>query len=624
MRSTRLRSMFHRRKTSSRALGIEGTCTTFSLVLGLNHLSRYVVCTTRRPPVSWSESSIKPAKVEESQQVFIGIFPASHIFVRDELPDAEGRLPELAHSLTAASNFYDSTGGSWSKDRGTALMDTVPEVNEDVSSHIRTKQLRVTPQPESSTFASRSALPVYPTSIRSASVRSINSVRSASPTSPTFSQADRPQPPRPSLKSGDDTASGVGQPIIDEIASALREWHTLMFHYLARRDYKLFQVVREHIEVLHSGRRQLLAHTLNAEETDNMLRESVIRLVNGNLVQGLDVIVRHPISGGLINVDIENVLDTRSWTSAVRMYAMQMSLAYLNVQDEVDIKQYRNSTDQLAAGSLPIPANSAFPEVSQLRQRGHSQSNIRSSTKHSPAKFYHIFLDLRAFVASPCAPGETAELFFSLYKQGPQFVTEEFCAILNHNGVLAREPETKIRTLFTDLAYSDIQDPIYLICRIVRNGSFKVGPNSGIGGITENGKRDSGGIYKTTDVVSDSRYGSGTNGLRSTSNGDSSGLVRRPFGCAVLELTQLSRMDADQSDSTGLREYTMSIYVPTDEASFPMIHQNIINGTSKKYDKSPRYASSYPLGPLECRLPLVVGLKASLSPSKYFVVMHRQ
>ncbi|KXN90212.1 Dedicator of cytokinesis protein 3 [Leucoagaricus sp. SymC.cos] len=518
----------------------------------------YVVCTARRPPISWSESSTaRPAKLEEPQQVFIGIFPASHIFVRDELPDAEGRLLELAHSLGggAADGEYLASG-AWTRDKAMGVLQEVDE------------------QP-----ASRAP-------IRSASVRSV-SIRSSSP---PLSHIDRPLPPRPSLKSGDDTASGVEQPIIDEIASALREWHTLMFHYLARRDYKLFQVVREHIEALHSGRRQLLAQTLNAEETDYMLRECVIRLVSGNLVQGLDVIVRHPTWGGLVNVDIDTVPVPRSWISAVRMYAMQTSLAYINVRDDVEIKPYRISTDQLLTNTLPTPANSAFPELPHLHQRTRSQSSaglIRSSTRHSTAKFFHVFLDLRAFVASPCAPGETAELFFSLYKkQGTQFVTEEFCAILNHNGVLARDPSTKIRTLFTDLAYADIQDPIYLVCRIVRSGSFKIGS-----GFSENGKRGSEVSYRNEQAW-DSKQSPGANGTRNLSNGDSTSFVRRPFGCAVLELTQLSKMAADQSDFTGLKEYTMPIYVPTNEASFSMIHQSIINNIAKEYDKSPRHVSS--------------------------------
>lgn len=548
----------------------------------------YVVCTTRRPPVSWSDSpSSRPTKLEEPQQVFIGIFPASHIFVRDELPDAEGRLPELAHSLTSGPNFSGSNGDGWEA-KASIVMDPSREgALETSEGQALKKHFRAQVQTEHVSF-SRAALPVYSTSIRSTSVRSL-SIRSSSPSG---SHIDKPLPPRPSLKSGDDTASGAHQPIIDEIASALREWHTLMFHYLARRDYKLFHVVREHIEALHSGRRQLLVQTLNAEETINMRRECVIRLVSGNLVQGLDVIVRHPTWGGLVNVDIENVPDPRSWISAVRMYAMQTSLAYLNVQEEVEIKPYRASTDQLLAGTLPTPANSAFPELPHLYYRGRSQSQagtIKSPNRPSTAKFYHVFLDLRAFVASPCTPGETAELFFSLYKkQGTQFVTEDFCAVLNHNGVLARDPANKIRTLFTDLAYSDIQDPIYLVCRIVRNGSFKLGLSGGANGVVENGRRGLETVSKG-DPGWDLRNGSNVNGTRSSTNGDLGGQVRRPFGCAVLELTQMGKMAADQSDSTMLKEYTMPIYVPTNETSFSMIHQSIINNIAKEYDKSPRY-----------------------------------
>lgn len=36
---------------------------------------------------------------------FIGIFPASHVYIRDELSDAEGRLPDLVTSL----NIYNPT-----------------------------------------------------------------------------------------------------------------------------------------------------------------------------------------------------------------------------------------------------------------------------------------------------------------------------------------------------------------------------------------------------------------------------------------------------------------------------------------------------------------------------------
>ncbi|KAG6829556.1 hypothetical protein H0H92_004225 [Tricholoma furcatifolium] len=541
----------------------------------------YVVCTTRRPPVTWalndpSSSSKAPTKVEEPQQVFIGIFPASHIFIRDELSDAEGRLQDLASTLAGSSsglNGHASPNGhgsvvsdtlSWRRGGSSIGMDTLREEEEETNPFASRTSFRLGPPPDQAN-SSRAGPLVYPASLRSSS--------------PVDSQLIKPIPPRPSLKSGDDTASGAVQPIIDEIASALREWHTLMFTYLARRNYKLFHVVKEHIEALHLGRRQLLAQTLSAEETVNMRRECVTRLVSGNLVQGLDVIVRHPTWGGLISVDVEGDIDPRSWVSAVRMYAMQTSLAYMALSSE-ELRPHTlgPSTDYIPVGSLPTPVHSAF-DPNHTRSRSQGCLSPPAPSKPPAAKFYHIYLEVRAFVATPCAPGETAELFFSLYKkQGTQFVTEEFCAVLNHNGVQARNPNGRIRTLFLDLAPSDVVDPIYLVCRIVRNGALKIGS-----GIISDGRRPS-ETYTRPDASTLTFVESDSEGK----NADSPLQSRRPFGCAVLELTQLHKMITEQSDASPLREHTMPIYVPTNEVSFSMIHQNIINHNSKEFEKSSR------------------------------------
>lgn len=565
-----------------------------------------MVCTTRRPPVTWAlsgeSSSIAkaPPKSEEPQQVFIGIFPASHIYIRDELSDAEGRLPNLASSLNGSSvngSHYTNHGSNssidtmaqWNREKNGAGMGTLKEEDEDFDTlaSASRKSFRLGPPPDQASF-SRAGIPVYSTSLRSSS---------PADSQMADSQIMKPLPPRPSLKSGDDTASGALQPIIDEIASALREWHTLMFQYLARRDYKLFHVVREHIEALHLGRRQLLAQTLSAEETVNMRRECVTRLVSGNLVQGLDVIVRHPSWGGLVTVNVDGEIDPRSWVSAVRMYAMQASLAYLNVSEN-PTRSYTlgASTEYIPTGPLPTPAHSAFPDFSLGHSKNRSRSlgslDPKSPSKPPSAKFFHVFLDLRAFVASPCSPGETAELFFSLYqKQGTQFVTEDFCAILNHNGVLARNPSSRIRTLFTDLTLSDVQDPIYLVCRIVRNGALKMGSSMG-SGIPENGRRGS----ETSVRIDTPGTGWGEGGKQNygPANGrgglpsDTPPQFRRPFGCAVLELTQLARMSGEQANVSATREHTMPIYIPTNEASFSMIHQNIITNNVKEFEKSAR------------------------------------
>ncbi|KAF5386256.1 hypothetical protein D9615_002431 [Tricholomella constricta] len=556
----------------------------------------YVVCTTRRPPVTWalhdpsSSTSIKtPAKVEEPQQVFIGIFPASHIFIRDQLSDAEGLLQDLATTLGSPHSGLNGHGNShghpsvvsdalsWRKGGSSIGMDTLREEDEDTDIYASRKSFRLGPPPDQAN-SSRAGLPVYPASLRSSS--------------PAESQLIKPLPPRPSLKSGDDTASGAAQPIIDEIASALREWHTLMFTYLARRDYKLFHIVREHIEALHLGRRQLLAQTLSAEETVNMRRECVTRLVTGNLVQGLDVIVRHPTWGALVSVDVEGDINPRSWVSAVRMYAMQSSLAYLTLSSH-EVRPYTlgPSTEYVPVGPLPTPSHSAFPDLpNHARTRSQGCLGPSLPAKPATAKFYHVYLDVRAFVASPCAPGETAELFFSLYKkQGTQFVTEEFCAVLNHNGVLARNPNGRIRTLFTDLAPSDVVDPIYLVCRIVRNGALKLGSHISSGAPLDGGRRGSEASARPENHSNATiTWNDMEADVKGTASSDLPSQSRRPFGCAVLELTQLSKMAAEHSDVSPLREHTMPIFIPTNEVSFSMIHQNIINNNVKEYDKSPR------------------------------------
>ncbi|KAH9858640.1 cytoplasmic protein [Lenzites betulinus] len=541
----------------------------------------YVVCTSRRPQVNWSLSSDpstsnvkQTARADELQQVFIGIFPASHIFIRDEVSDAEGRLTELFNALNsggADGRTSEEVVASWNKSM--REMDTVREEEEDNDAATR-KSFKLTPPPDQAP-STRARLPVYPASIRSAS--------------PTESQFNRPLPPRPTLTSGDDTLSGAAQPIIDEIASALREWHALMFQYLAQRDYRLFNIVREYIEVLHLGRRQLLSLTLSSEETVNLRRECVARLVSGNLLQGLDVIVRHPTWGGLVNVDVEGEIDPRSWMSAVRMYALQAALAQIDVSPPphhpYKIPHYGGSIDYSSAPN-PVPlsasVHSAFPDLP--RPRGHSRfiGSLSPSTPSPPrAKFYHVFLDLRAFVASPCAPGETAELYFSLYnKADARFVSEDFCAVLNHNGVLARDPSARIRTLFTDLVQSDAQDPIYLVCKIVRTGSLKMGSN--MGPISESGRAT---------IIGSNNYGNAalsSDAYSRNATSDTAQQFRRPFGCAVLELTQLNAMAAEQTEVSSTREHTMPIYVPANETTFAMLHQDILNHNVREYEKSPR------------------------------------
>jgi hypothetical protein len=288
-------------------------------------------------------------------------------------------------------------------------------------------------------------------------------------------------------------------------------------------------------------------------------------------------------------VDVDGEIDTRNWMSAVRMYALQASIAYADASgDSSKAPKSRHSLDLFSNSPLPTPAHSAFPEYS--RPKTTSLTNITDSRQPSSQltpKFFHVFIELRAFVASPCAPGETAELYFSLYnKSDARFVTEDFCVALNHHGVLARDPPARIRTLFTDLAPSDIQGMIFLVCRIVRNGSVKIGPNPSSGVPQDYGHRGSQASAwstSTTDAVPSTGHPS------ALSVSDGGATFRRPFGCAVLELSQLNKVTTDPTEISSTKEHNMPIFVAVNEATFSMLHQDIINNNNKEFEKSSRY-----------------------------------
>ncbi|KAL1687532.1 hypothetical protein GGG16DRAFT_127866 [Schizophyllum commune] len=564
----------------------------------------YVVCTTRRPPVTWSLSpngastSKVPLRNEETQQVFIGIFPDSHIYIRDHLSDAEGRLTELAASMNGqGAHSITGRGSSLGHAPSRSISSSVGSPAESFMTWAKDKSSLASLRelPEDGTLDMARPLRYNPAS----------SLRSASPTESQM----KPLPPRPSLRTGDDTVSGAFQPIVDEIASAMREWHTLMFHHLARRDYRLFHIVRGHIDALHLGRRQLLAQTLSAEETINMRQECVLRLVAGNRVQDLDIIVRHPTWGGLVTTDVEGEIEPRSWISAVRMYAMQQSLAYMDVSCDDCVS---GSVVEHATGTQPSPAHSAFPEAHQRSfpathrhsvglntlatqtPARHSSLSLSLNRPSAPSvsKFYHVMVDVRSFSATICGPGDTAELFFSLYhRNSEQFLTEDFCVVLDHQGQPVHPSQDgtskRIRTLFLDLAASDMQDSLYLVCRIVRNGPMKLALHQTNGSHKRDGTHDD-RAATALGMSGNNASSVGWADTSGTSNGvDASQQFRRPFGCAVLELTPLTSMMA-MVDASPLREFSMPVFVPTNENMFSILHQCVLENATKEIEKSPR------------------------------------
>ncbi|GAC97073.1 hypothetical protein PHSY_004657 [Pseudozyma hubeiensis SY62] len=558
----------------------------------------YVVSTNRLATTATSASSLSDYSTfhalgqqnntlaTEEPQVYVGVFPATHVHIREQLDDAEMRLS----SVYEHAKQLGVVGATAPLPRQKRNMDTLPELDESTS------------QPSS---------PHQRDTAQLASIEAVSQEIGAN-----GQLVERPPPPLPSLKCGDETSAGALEPLVDEIACALREWSALTYTYLGQRDYDLLATVKDHIEVLFMARKQLLAQTLSAEEVSKLRRECVARLVKANVAQGLDVIVRHPGRGGLLDFDLKSKdADPDSWVSGVRLFALQTALAYVDHQLDasstaapggmdlsassafgitspttasagvlagISNNPSRHPTSSTRQDAVSIPQRDRLGSAASYNPRGRDDGAVASA---GTAKYFHVLVDLRVFVATPCSAGEMIELYFSLYNRAEsRFLTEDFCVVLNHRGVPVRDSTGtpgKMHALFTELSASDMQD-LNVVCRIVRNGSMRVGDIRA----TPSGAAGQDQVHDRPDSFADPSLAN-TPGFRPKRMvGDHS--FRRPFGCAVVELGQHHHFQTDMVSSSTMREHVMPIFVPVNEAAFSTLHQDIIASRTREFEKSPR------------------------------------
>jgi hypothetical protein len=236
----------------------------------------------------------------------------------------------------------------------------------------------------------------------------------------------------------------------------------------------------------------------------------------------------------------------------------------------------------------------------------------------------HLLVNMRAFVGSiSISAHEGVELMFSLYARHERHFISEFHRVrLNHHGVPAGpRPEDlvgRVQTLFTDLTSRDIAEEIYLVCRIFRVGeakdvlrpgtAHKDARNSIIGGDTS--RPSTSGTHrlqKSTSSIQKSK-GSRVSQIfsRSTSpedqtgptskttsptnanlpNGKVNGIVkgpvyRRPFGCAVLDLSKILQESGSVVQEAGT-DHIMPIFVASQDHDFYQLHDRIIESKTNK------------------------------------------
>ncbi|KAL2024335.1 hypothetical protein VTK56DRAFT_8817 [Thermocarpiscus australiensis] len=132
--------------------------------------------------------------------------------------------------------------------------------------------------------------------------------------------APRPPAPVPMLKIGDETPTSTSEPLIDEIASCLREWHSTNLHeLLLSRQYGKLDTLSQLITTLNLARQQFLHDVLTTWEYENLREKTVWDLVRVNKLCGGEVIVRDPHARGRVLTGNDSVVEITKLQSVMSL-----------------------------------------------------------------------------------------------------------------------------------------------------------------------------------------------------------------------------------------------------------------------------------------------------------------
>ena len=132
--------------------------------------------------------------------------------------------------------------------------------------------------------------------------------------------AQRAPAPVPMLKIGDETPTSSTEPLVDEIASCLREWHSKNLHeLLLTRQYSLLDRLTQLVYQLDLSRRQLLHGVLTDQEVDVVREKTVWDLVAGNKVLSNEIIVRDPKQRGRLLIWGDSIVEMSKLQSTMSL-----------------------------------------------------------------------------------------------------------------------------------------------------------------------------------------------------------------------------------------------------------------------------------------------------------------
>jgi dedicator of cytokinesis protein 3 len=364
-------------------------------------------------------TSTKGATLEA--RVFSGIFPASCVDVKEYLSADVQIHPEDAADAGAKdeNNLHNShLHHSGNRSRRRVSEDAYEDEgfsDEDVVAGALARNLKRTRSRRKRESVIRCSTPIKPHSPTGGGI--INS-HARNP------DRQRPAAPVPMLKVGDETSSYEGEPLVDEIASCLREWHAANLHeLLLNRQYPLLNEISALVQQLDLSRRQLLNNVLTRAELEKAREDTVWKLVKGNKLLSREIIVRDPYSGRVLTGD----------DSSVEITTLQSVMSLLDEPPK----------------SKPEDA-------------------IRRS---------HLQIEHRAFIGTSAEP---ITIVYYLATKTNIPVSEAFTVEVDAKGQPIDSAQAgKLQGLFTDISSKDAED-LYLIARVYTNGSVTVpGLNAG-------------------------------------------------------------------------------------------------------------------------------------------------
>ncbi|KAI1799058.1 hypothetical protein F4811DRAFT_565895 [Daldinia bambusicola] len=183
--------------------------------------------------------------------------------------------------------------------------------------------------------------------------------------------APKPAAPVPMLRLGDETSTSM-EPLVDEIASCLREWHSTNFHeLLLTRQYTKLDKVSQLIQALDLSRRQFLHNLLTTREYNALREKTVWDLVRGNKLCGGEVIVRDPNARGRVLTGDDSVVEITKLQSVMSLLdeppQPQVELSALH-HLMVDIKSFAGSSNEPTTLVLYLVSKSIGGTLTRLSE----------------------------------------------------------------------------------------------------------------------------------------------------------------------------------------------------------------------------------------------------------------